>query len=184
MQGGSGTYKNAVNTTNGPVAAIEKTHYEKLEKLEGGAHGRTYKAKVVETGVIVALKSISHRGERYLEEGLCQTTVREITILKSLSHPNIVRVLGVESRSETLFVIFEWCDMDLKRYMHMLPGTLRPQLIQELMYQLINGVTYCHTRFTIHRDLKPQNIHVDRGAEAEVVRDCPNLHPSCRRLRT
>ena len=62
--------------------------YQKLEKIGEGTYGVVYKAIVRKTSQIVALKKIRLESE---EEGVPSTAIREISLLKELQHPNIVR---------------------------------------------------------------------------------------------
>ena len=62
--------------------------YQKLEKVGEGTYGVVYKAKDRMTGEIVALKKIRLEAE---DEGIPGTAIREISLLKELQHPNIVR---------------------------------------------------------------------------------------------
>lgn len=72
-------------TREGGMAAI--SDYEKSEKIGEGTYGVVYKARNKKTGKFVALKKIRLESE---EEGVPSTTVREISLLKELQHPNIV----------------------------------------------------------------------------------------------
>lgn len=62
--------------------------YQKLEKIGEGTYGVVYKSKNRVTEEIVALKRIRLEAE---DEGIPSTAIREISLLKELSHPNIVR---------------------------------------------------------------------------------------------
>jgi cyclin-dependent kinase len=62
--------------------------YQKLEKIGEGTYGIVYKAKDRVTGQIIALKRIRLEAE---DEGIPSTAIREISLLKELQHPNIVR---------------------------------------------------------------------------------------------
>jgi len=66
--------------------------YIKIDKLGEGTYGVVYKAKNKETGEIVALKRIRLDSE---DEGVPCTAIREISLLKELKHPNIVRLYDV-----------------------------------------------------------------------------------------
>ncbi len=61
--------------------------YKKLEKIGEGTYGYVYKAQDTTTSEIVALKKIKLENE---DEGVPSTAMREISILKELSHPNVV----------------------------------------------------------------------------------------------
>ncbi len=62
--------------------------YQKLEKIGEGTYGVVYKAKNRVSEGIVALKRIRLEAE---DEGIPSTAIREISLLKELRHPNIVR---------------------------------------------------------------------------------------------
>lgn len=62
--------------------------YRKIQKIGEGTYGQVYKAKDRQSGEIVALKRIRLEAE---DEGIPSTAIREISLLKELQHPNIVR---------------------------------------------------------------------------------------------
>merc|ERR1719282_622677 len=89
--------------------------------------------------------------------------IREIAILKSLDHPNIVKLIDAYFPDHTarhLNLVYEFFNMDLNKYMkrHGLFDMIR---LRKIMYQLLSAVSYCHTRKILHRNLKPQNLLVD-----------------------
>jgi cyclin-dependent kinase len=61
--------------------------YQKVEKIGEGTYGVVYKARDIQSGDIIALKKIRLEAE---DEGVPSTAIREISLLKELSHPNIV----------------------------------------------------------------------------------------------
>lgn len=63
-------------------------NYEKIEKIGEGTYGVVYKARNKLTGKFAALKKIRLESE---EEGVPSTAIREISLLKELQHPNIVK---------------------------------------------------------------------------------------------
>lgn len=65
--------------------------YQKLEKIGEGTYGVVYKAKNRVSEGIVALKRIRLEAE---DEGIPSTAIREISLLKELRHPNIVRLVA------------------------------------------------------------------------------------------
>ena len=58
------------------------------------------------------------------EEGIPSTTIREIAILKELSHPNIVKLIDVAHMPNKMTLVFEYLDFDLKKKMDSIPGLL------------------------------------------------------------
>jgi len=88
--------------------------YQKLDKLGEGTYGVVYKAKNTETGEIVALKKIKLEKE---DDGVPSTAIREISLLKGIKHPNVVELKEVIYQEDNLYLIFEYCEYDLKKYM-------------------------------------------------------------------
>merc|ERR1719253_280344 len=95
------------------------------------------------------------------EEGVPSTAIREIAILKELSHENIVRLIDVFCKPGELTLVFELMDSDLKKHMRALGGRLTPGQVRDFARQLLKGVEFCHANRIIHRDLKPQNLLID-----------------------
>lgn len=63
-----------------------------------------------------------------------------------------------------LELVFEFVDMDLKKFLSKNKAFLTPLEIKKIMHQIITGLNYCHSRRIIHRDLKPQNLLInDKG---------------------
>lgn len=136
---------------------------------------------------IVALKKIRLEAE---DEGVPSTAIREISLLKEMNDPHIVRLLNiVHADGHKLYLVFEYLDLDLKKYMEALPvsdggrgkelpaGTgpalhnlgLGPDIIKKFMWQLTSGIKYCHSHRVLHRDLKPQNLLIDRDGNLKLA---------------
>ncbi|XP_063226911.1 cyclin-dependent kinase 2-like [Bacillus rossius redtenbacheri] len=132
--------------------------YNKIEKVGEGTYGVVYKAKCKVTGNLVALKKI-RLGSDY--DGVPSTAIREISLLRELDHPNIVKLLDVVSTDCSLYLVFELLVYDLKKFLDTTPSPLSVSLVKSYMYQLLSGVAFCHAHRVLHRDLKPQNILLD-----------------------
>ena len=104
------------------------------------------------------------------EEGTPSTAIREISLMKELKHVNIVRLHDVIHTETKLVLIFEYCEQDLKKYMdtHGERGALDPQVVRSFMYQLLKGTAFCHENRVLHRDLKPQNLLINRRGELKL----------------
>jgi len=151
--------------------------YEKLEKIGQGTYGKVYKARERSTGRLVALKKTRLEME---EEGVPSTALREVSLLQMLSESAfIVRLLKVEHVEEDgkamLYLVFEYLDQDLKNYMDMTgrgPSNPLPKpVVQDFMYQLCLGCAHLHRHGVMHRDLKPQNLLVDKAKNVIKVAD-------------
>uniref|UniRef100_A0A8C1NTX0 Cell division protein kinase 5 n=1 Tax=Cyprinus carpio TaxID=7962 RepID=A0A8C1NTX0_CYPCA len=140
--------------------------YEKLEKIGEGTYGTVFKAKNRETHEIVALKRVRLDDD---DEGVPSSALREICLLKELKHKNIVRLHDVLHSDKKLTLVFEYCDQDLKKYFDSCNGDLDPEIVKSFMYQLLKGLAFCHSRNVLHRDLKPQNLLINRNGELKLA---------------
>lgn len=146
--------------------------YQKMEKIGEGTYGVVYKAKDRVTGEIVALKKIRLEAE---DEGIPSTAIREISLLKELQHPNIVRLFDVVHTERKLTLVFEFLDQDLKSYLDICDSGIDLPILKSFLYQLLTGVAHCHHHRILHRDLKPPNLLINREGQlklAECVNSC------------
>ncbi|KAH8262925.1 hypothetical protein KR044_002208 [Drosophila immigrans] len=142
--------------------------FEKIEKIGEGTYGVVYKGRNRLTGQIVAMKKIRLEAD---DEGVPSTAIREISLLKELKHPNIVCLEDVLMEENRIYLIFEFLSMDLKKYMDSLPPEklLDSQLVRSYLYQITNAILFCHRRRVLHRDLKPQNLLIDKNGLIKVA---------------
>jgi cyclin-dependent kinase len=134
---------------------------------------------------VVALKKIRLEAE---DEGVPSTAIREISLLKEMKHPNVVQLFNIVYVDDCkLYLVMELLDCDLKKYMDALPvheggrGRTLPDgsmmsanlgldgaMVKKFMAQLVEGVRYCHSHRILHRDLKPQNLLIDREGNLKL----------------
>jgi serine/threonine protein kinase len=144
----------------------ELDKYQKLEKLGEGTYGVVYKCKNKDNQMVVAVKRIRLENE---DEGIPSTAIREISILKQLKHPNIVNLIDLIHGEKKLHLVFEFLDYDLKKFLDQNQGQLHPQLVKSYLYQMLDAITYCHSKRILHRDLKPQNLLIDKDGHIKLA---------------
>uniref|UniRef100_A0A0N5AXJ2 cyclin-dependent kinase n=1 Tax=Syphacia muris TaxID=451379 RepID=A0A0N5AXJ2_9BILA len=155
--------------------------YKEREVIGKGAYGIVYLATHIKTGKEYALKKIA---VKITENGIPQSIIREISALKTLhemGHPNIVKLHDVfhycNSEDEMcLSVVYEKCDWDLYDFLRMIPRDMgdfqcRHFAKQEVLYvgEIILGLDFLHSNHVIHRDLKPQNILINRNQTVKIA---------------
>ncbi|PHZ16483.1 cell division protein kinase 10 [Rhizopus microsporus ATCC 52813] len=131
--------------------------FEKLNRVGEGTYGVVYRVKDTKTKQIVALKKIRMERET---DGMPISSLREISILKRMKHPNIVNVIDVAvgPRLESIYLVMEYCEQDLGTLLDMVTIPYTASEIKCLMLQLLRGLEYCHSHSIIHRDLKMSNL--------------------------
>mmetsp|Transcript_8945 Transcript_8945/g.25694 ORF Transcript_8945/g.25694 Transcript_8945/m.25694 type:complete len:392 (-) Transcript_8945:174-1349(-) len=147
--------------------------FEYHGKLGAGTYGTVYKVKDRITGEVLALKRISIKcrdeaGDLQPAEGVPSTAIREVSILKSCNHPNIIKLHDVLYKHDAhgvpqaLFLVFEYVDMDLRTYLKKEHGKFDDRLkLMSAVFQCTSGIDYCHNHRIVHRDLKTQNVLID-----------------------
>lgn len=142
-------------------------NYVQLEKLGEGTYATVYKGRSRLNNEIVALKEIHLDAQ----EGTPSTAIREISLMKELRHTNIVRLYDVIHTESKLMLVFEFMEQDLKKYMeiHGHRCALDPVTVRSFMFQLLKGTAFCHENRVLHRDLKPQNLLINKRGELKLA---------------
>ncbi|KAJ9097700.1 hypothetical protein QFC21_004737 [Naganishia friedmannii] len=136
--------------------------YQFRETLGTGTFAEVKKAIEVETGVVRAIKCITKHKFANNPKTM-QLFQREVSILESLDHENICRLIEVWDDPQQLYLVLEFIDggdlLDyiMKRANNPGPGLSENETI-DLTKQICSGMAYTHARGVAHRDLKPENI--------------------------
>ncbi|XP_026222923.1 cyclin-dependent kinase 16 isoform X3 [Anabas testudineus] len=139
--------------------------YVKLDKLGEGTYATVYKGRSKLTENLVALKEI--RLEH--EEGAPCTAIREVSLLKDLKHANIVTLHDIIHTQKSLTLVFEYLDKDMKQYLDDCGNMIHDHNVKLFLFQLLRGLSYCHRRKVLHRDLKPQNLLINERGELKLA---------------
>ncbi|GFN21070.1 negative regulator of the PHO system [Aspergillus tubingensis] len=159
----------AQSTTVAPSTTMDKqqpSSFQQLEKLGEGTYATVFKGRNRQTGELVALKEIHLDSE----EGTPSTAIREISLMKELKHESIVSLYDVIHTENKLMLVFEYMDKDLKKYMDTRAdrGQLDQATIKSFMHQLLKGIAFCHENRVLHRDLKPQNLLINKKGQLKL----------------
>lgn len=158
----SKTYLNA-NFGENPLSK-----YKKVEKVGNGTYGVVFRAIDIDTNETVALKKMILEVEN---EGVPSTAIREISLLREIQSPSIVGLKDVVIEDKKLYLVFEFLDQDLKRFLESYAPDQYPEpmIVKTFLYQILKGTAACHTRRVLHRDLKPQNLLIDSKGNLKVA---------------
>uniref|UniRef100_A0A8B9GZP2 Cyclin-dependent kinase 10 n=1 Tax=Astyanax mexicanus TaxID=7994 RepID=A0A8B9GZP2_ASTMX len=137
--------------------------FEKLNRIGEGTYGIVYRARDTRTNEIVALKKVRMDKEK---DGIPISSLREITLLLRLRHPNIVELkeVVVGSHLESLFLVMSYCEQDLASLLENMQSPFSEAQVKCIVLQLLKGLEYLHHNFILHRDLKVSNLLMtDKG---------------------
>ncbi|KAK8815191.1 hypothetical protein WA158_003403 [Blastocystis sp. Blastoise] len=141
--------------------------YSKIQRLGEGTYGVVYKAKNNITQEIVALKKIKINPSTTSASGFPITALREVNLLLSLHHPNIIPVkeMVIDPHPPmTTYMVMEYLPLDMVKVMFTkMQVPFSQSEVKCLLYQLLQGVEYMHSKWIIHRDLKLSNLLYNNG---------------------
>jgi len=132
-------------------------HYSTVKVIGDGAYGVVYKATNVQTGEVVAIKTMRKEFTSWEE---C-IKLREIKSLKKLMHPNIVKLKEVNRVGNTLHLIFEYGEGNLYQKIQSRSTPFTHKQICDIIYQTLLGLAYAHKNGFFHRDIKPENLLIN-----------------------
>ncbi|XP_010271000.1 PREDICTED: CBL-interacting serine/threonine-protein kinase 1-like isoform X2 [Nelumbo nucifera] len=162
--------------------------YELGRTLGEGNFGKVKFARNLETGQAVAVKILEKK--RILDLKITDQIRREISTLKLLKHPNVVRLHEVLGSKTKIYMTLEYVNGGELFDRIASKGRLSESEGRKLFQQLIDGVSYCHDKGVFHRDLKPENVLVDAKGNVKIsdfglsalpqhFRDDGLLHTTC-----
>lgn len=143
-----------------------------VDRLLGeGGFGAVYAGHQRSTGQRIAIKVLNASQAEREDASVARRFEREMGIIASLNHPNIVRLLDSGQSAEgELFAIMELVEGEDLAHLLAQHGPLEPFEARRLMGQVLDALSSAHARGVIHRDLKPHNIMVTRtGARRNAV---------------
>jgi len=147
-----------VKLSKGEEQDLPQDHYVKLAPLGMGAYGRVYKVKNIHTSQIRSLKVIS---KKHAHKAQYKDISKELKILQTLDHPNIIKVFESYEDDHNFFIVSEICQGgDLLAKLNKI-GRATEFEAKYIMKQLISSVNYIHERNIIHGDIKMENIMID-----------------------
>lgn len=180
----------AVN--GGKVAAANKGmrlgKYELGRTLGEGNFGKVKYARHLESGESFAVKILEKN--RILDLRITDQIKREIGTLKLIKHPNVVRLHEVLASKTKICMVLEYVNGGELFDRIVSKGKLSEEDGRKLFQQLIDGVSYCHSKGVFHRDLKLENVLIDGNGTIKIsdfglsalpqhFRDDGLLHTTC-----
>ncbi len=149
---------------DGGIPTLVAGRYQIVRWLGGGGMGRVYEAHDTELGEQVALK--------VLRAGIADDSIerfrREVRLTRKIQHRNVARMFDIgDHRGEKFLTMELVAGEPLTRTAQLLEW---PRL-QQLAMQICEGLAAAHAAGVIHRDLKPDNVMLERATDRVVITD-------------
>ncbi|QIW97769.1 hypothetical protein AMS68_003287 [Peltaster fructicola] len=155
---------------------LEKDNWDDLKYMKGamigqGSFGTVFLALHAVTAELMAVKQVEMPSSGAMDAkktNMVEALKHEISLLKELKHPNIVRYLGSNSDNEHLNIFLEYVAGGSVATMLVNYGSLNELLICNFVRQILAGLNYLHCQEIIHRDIKGANILVDNMGTVKI----------------
>lgn len=104
--------------------------------------------------------------------------LQEVLYIRELKHKNVIEYYGVTKADEySYYIIMPRFDCNLLTYLRTYPTIFNPSDIDDMIRQIITGLDYIHTQLElIHRDIKLENIFVDKKEKRFLIADLGGVH--------
>ncbi|CAK9139770.1 unnamed protein product [Ilex paraguariensis] len=176
------------STSSGGSARTRVGRYELGRTLGEGTFAKVKFARNIETGENVAIKILDK--DKVLKHKMIGQIKREISTMKLIRHPNVIRMFEVMASKTKIYIVLEFVTGGELFDKIATKGRLKEDEARKYFQHLINAVDYCHSRGVFHRDLKPENLLLDANGILKVsdfglsalpqqVREDGLLHTTC-----
>jgi len=149
-----------INLTNDVIVSQSKVDpsldYKKLNFLGEGSYAAVYRVQNRITDSIRAMKIINKSSTCSEEDD--KEILNEINILRTLDHPNILKIFEFYSNKESYSIVTELCSGGELFQEIVDKGPFNESYSAYVIFQILSAINYCHNMKIIHRDLKPENI--------------------------
>jgi formylglycine-generating enzyme required for sulfatase activity len=132
------------------------SEYTLVEKLGQGGFGEVWKAEHSQiSGKFVAIK-IPTSPERM------DALKKEAVFQHELDHPNIVKTIGLDTQNDPPYFIMEFVEGTNLRQLLLRDGIMPPPYAIDIAAQACEALAFAHSKGIIHKDIKPENILVEK----------------------
>ena len=151
---------NTIKLTNDVIVGHLKNKpdedYKKVKFLGEGSFAAVYSVENRITGEVRAMKIINKNPNCSIDDD--KEIFNEINILRTMDHPNILKIFEFYSNKESYSIVTELCSGGELFQEIIDKGPFNEKYCSYVMYQIFSAINYLHKLNIIHRDLKPENI--------------------------
>lgn len=143
-------------------------NYRILELLSEGGMGTVYKAVNMQLGRIVAIKVLNPL--LFNKQDIRARFKSEAINLSKLDHPNIIKIYDFIENQDGLFIIIEFVEgKTLDEYVKEISGPIPEARAIKIFSQILDAISYMHSKNIIHRDIKPGNFMITDDDNIKII---------------
>ncbi len=157
----------AASLTSLQPGTLLGSRYEILKLLGQGGMGAVYQAKDRELDRVVALKVI--RPELAGHPEILQRFKQELILARQVTHRNVIRIFDLGEAEGVKFITMEFIEGQDLRTLLAEKGKYTVEEAVGIMQQVCLALEAAHAEGVVHRDLKPQNIMLDKQGKVSVM---------------
>ena len=146
---------------------VVSSRYRVLRKLGGGGMADVYLCEDLTLGRRVALKVLLKRFHD--DPTFVERLRREAKAAAGLNHPNLVSIYDWGDTGSTYFIVMEYVEGETLKELVRRLGRLSGNQAAHITLQLLAAVALAHRNGIVHRDIKPQNVMLDREGRVKVT---------------
>ena len=137
-----------------------KDHYKEHEEISAGA---LYSIKKVTNNLSGCVRSMKEIKKAFIDlQEDEKNFMKEIAILRSLDHPNILKIFEFYQQEKYFYLITEYCENgDLFDKIQSVDGPFHEYTAACIIYQLLSAIYYCNSMSILHRDIKAESILIE-----------------------
>ncbi|KAL0969064.1 hypothetical protein UPYG_G00222210 [Umbra pygmaea] len=142
--------------------------FKVLTLLGKGSFACVYRAKSVNTGLEVAIKTIDKKAMH--KAGMVQRVSNEVEIQCRLKHPSILELYNYFEDSNYVYLVLEMChNGEMSRYLKERKVPFSEDEARHFMHQIVRGMLYLHTHGIMHRDLTLSNLLLSSNMNLKIA---------------
>ncbi|XXH04879.1 hypothetical protein Hte_011301 [Hypoxylon texense] len=146
--------------------------FQTLSPLNHGSFGMVFMARDLKTNELVAIKCLTKKSaanECGIEFAVDERSEELLSHRRLGAHPNVVNLVHHFETDAHVYLVLEYCSRgDLYEAIRMGYGPLETEHVRRFMLELVDAVSYMHSKGIYHRDIKPENIFLTESGSMKL----------------
>ena len=153
---------------------LKKNNLEPIKKLGKGSYGLVFLVSKPSSETELYSVKCTYKKQFVKKPILRRYLKQEITLMETLEHPNLVKLIRTFEDDGWIFMVMEYCDfgnisiIQTEKY----NGLFSFEECSSIVQEVIEGLKYMHNHNILHRDIKPENILRKKTKKGMITKIC------------